>query len=402
MRGITRLAVWLLFGTALPAVVPPASAANPTVVGTGTASSCTRQALASALLTAPPGATVVFNCGPRFHTIGVVPELGLVKDVTIDGGGRIALSGGHLNRVLQLRADVTAELRNLTIRDGLEAPAPSSPPVPGPQPPPGPPPLPSQQSVTDPTGDVRASGGGIENAGTLTIRNSIITANAVSATSSQGSATAQGGGIFNHSFATLTVVNSIISGNSASAIASGGSATAEGGGIVNEGTAAIQNSVVGQNTALASQADFHGRAPSPARGGGIVNNGTLTMRNTAINGNTATATATGFPSGGVVAEGGGMSNAGTLTIMNGILSGNAATATAYDTDPGGGAGAHGGGIFNEGTLTIVNGVLATNHAMVSATAGAVIAEGGGILNIGALSRKNTIVVNNTPDDCVGC
>lgn len=75
-----------------------------TVVGKGTAASCTADAVVAAV---QAGGVVTFDCGAAPVTI-VVPEIqifndgGATKDgsVTIDGGGLITLSGGGKNRIL--------------------------------------------------------------------------------------------------------------------------------------------------------------------------------------------------------------------------------------------------------------------------------------------------------------
>jgi hypothetical protein len=120
------------------------------------------------------------------------------------------------------------------------------------------------------------TGGGITNlSGTMTITDSTITGNTVSAshtaTSGAGIADASGGGIFNIT-GTLTILRSTISGNTAVAeVASNdpsSSAFAAGGGIGNGygGTMTIRASTISGNTATAI-------APAPAtattRGGGI-------------------------------------------------------------------------------------------------------------------------------------
>ena len=93
-----------------PCTIPTAAAAADvskptTVVGTGTASSCTAAAVVTAVA---GGGVVTFNCGPDPLTI-VVPEIEIINDggvtkdgsVTIDGGGKITLSGGGKNRILR-------------------------------------------------------------------------------------------------------------------------------------------------------------------------------------------------------------------------------------------------------------------------------------------------------------
>jgi hypothetical protein len=112
----------------------------------------------------------------------------------IDGSGRITVSGADANRVFQIDAGVQAELDNLTITHGR---------------------------ATD-------SGGGIANAGTLTVAGSALVDNVAS---DNGGAIANAG--------TMTVTGSTLAGNTA----------ALGGGIFNNGTLTVRNSTLAGNTA---------------------------------------------------------------------------------------------------------------------------------------------------------
>jgi hypothetical protein len=383
-----RSLVLVLTTVVVANAAPTAFAAGPSIVGEGTPDSCTRAALSNALSVAPSGQTILFNCGENAHTILVVPTLGLAKDVTIDGGGRIALSGGNRNRVVDVRAFVKAELRNLTIRDGQESASPSSPPPP---PPPGP--LAPSVSVV---GEAFAWGGGVLNGGTLTIKNSAIIANSAIAESSESSATALGGGIVNQSEGTLAIENSSIIGNMATASATR-AVSSEGGGIANFGLLVIRNSTVRDNDAESAQSGFFGRAPSPARGGGISSSGTMTIENSILENNAARIEDTAL-NGSIAAEGGAIANTGTVTIKNSVFTGN----TALATHPGGLASARGGAIFNDGPATISNSSITANIASVSGPLGNTLGEGGGIWNLAFLSLKNTNVALNEPDDCIGC
>ncbi len=75
-----------------------------TVVGTGTAASCTSAAVVAAVAA---GGVVTFDCGADPVTI-VVPEIQIMNNggktadgsVTIDGGGKVTLSGNNQNRIL--------------------------------------------------------------------------------------------------------------------------------------------------------------------------------------------------------------------------------------------------------------------------------------------------------------
>jgi hypothetical protein len=83
----------------LPAAAQPVDTSHPTtVVGTGTLSSCTFQALSAAV---KGGGIITFNCGPSPVTISVTSTLkppistgGTAAHIVIDGGSKITLDGG--------------------------------------------------------------------------------------------------------------------------------------------------------------------------------------------------------------------------------------------------------------------------------------------------------------------
>ena len=80
-----------------------------TVVGTGTAPSCTEDALRAAVTT---GGIVTFDCGTdpviitltQALTINNVAGADQLGDTVIDGGGLVTLSGGGTNRIIYLNA----------------------------------------------------------------------------------------------------------------------------------------------------------------------------------------------------------------------------------------------------------------------------------------------------------
>jgi len=87
------------------------------VVGNGTPGSCTEAALRQQF---DVGGRVRFDCGSALHTITLSRPYYVAKDVTIDGGGRIALSGGKRIRLFDGgSAGVTLRLANITLRDGF-------------------------------------------------------------------------------------------------------------------------------------------------------------------------------------------------------------------------------------------------------------------------------------------
>jgi hypothetical protein len=143
----------------------------------------------------------------------------------------------------------------------------------------------------------------------------------------------------------------------------------EGGGISNFGTTTLNDS----SSVWGNEAGDAGGSPT-AGGGGIYNEGTLTLRNlSSVRGNTTIS-----HSGG-----GGITNAGGTVTMNGASSIRLNTATD----------ANGGGIANGGTL-IMNGASSIRRNI------ALNGNGGGIFGsgilIGAFEGGN--VSDNTPDD----
>ncbi len=149
-------------------------------------------------------------------------------------------------------------------------------------------------------------GGGIENAGTLTVSDSTI---------SDNNADGDGGGVQNESAGVLTITSSTITGNS------GGN----GAGLENLGTLTITGSTIAGN--------------SGSEGGGIFNSGTATVTGSTIENNSA-------------GHGGGIENSGVLTIVNSTIAANSGD------DPNDYVG---GGIDDEnGVLTAVNCTIADN------------------------------------------
>ena len=205
------------------------------------------------------------------HTITLTSgELAIASNVTITGPGAnvLTISGGNASRVFNISGGVTATLDRLTIANG---------------------------KVTG--SDNR--GGGILNAGTLTLANSTVSGSSV-ITSGNLSAN-RGGGIYNNG--TLTVLNSTLSTNVV------GDDTNFGGGINNEGgTVVVVNSTISGNSA----------SNGNNQGGGIYCfSGTINITNCTISGNSANS--------GAGTTGGGILNfSGTVDARNTIIAGNTA------------------------------------------------------------------------------
>jgi hypothetical protein len=261
-------------------------------------------------------------------------EIVIDNDVILDGEGNLAVDGGgdHASvledhRVFVVANGVTAELRRLSVSHGRAS----------------------------------SEGGGIANAGTLTLINSTVS----------GNSAGWGGGISNGG--TLALTNSTVSQNNAILRFSktqvvGG----DGGGISNgwQDTLTLTNSTVSDNGAQNT-------------GGGIYNGGTLTLTHSAVSRNIAQR-----PLSGITSTGGGIYNEGsyaTLTLTHSTVSGNSAgwgggIYTSYatltltnSTVSGNTAAGFGGGIYNEYTLTTLT------NCTLSGNRGCLIGCGGGAI-----------------------
>ncbi len=237
---------------------------------------------------APASTTITFDPAV-FNTPQTIllttGALAITQNLTIQGPGAplVAVDGNNATKVFTVSSSATVILSGLTIQNG-------------------------DGGAT--TADL---GGGIDNQGQLTVRNSIITSNLTGG---------DGGAISNDSAtSSLTIRDSTFSGNQA----------LNGGAINNIGTLSVKNSTFVNNQA---QGD----------GGAIFNNDVTsqaTIANSTFTGNALT----GSGAGSVVR------NDGVLTISNATLAGNTAPPTS-------------GSIFNTasggGTITLRNTIVANN------------------------------------------
>jgi CSLREA domain-containing protein len=297
-------------------------------------------------------------------------DLDITSSLNIVGAGAattIIESNGQ-DRVFEVRPDTTVTIDKVTVRNG---------------------------NLQSKGGD----GGGILNAGALTLSNSVVSGNKVeyphvgagiyttgqltlanSTVSGNYSQEGSGGGIYAVG-GTVTLTNSTVSENSAS--------VGSGGGIVNKsGTLSVVNSTI--------------RSNSSYDGGGISNSGTLTLTNSTVSGNSVRYNGGGISNGGTLTltnstvsgnsagdNGGGIDNGGALTIINSTVSGN--IAESFDSG--------GGGIYNRGSLTISSSTITDNLADQQGI-------GGGIVNTasGSMTFSNTIIAGNSAasgPDCAG-
>lgn len=319
-------------------------------------------------------------------------NLNITKNVIIEGAtlGNTYIDGGGTGRVVSISPGVTATLSELTIQNG---------------------------KVTT------AQGAGISNAGTLTLKRVIITAN--TSTSSPAS-NDNGGGIWNTG--TLTVESSYVSLNNADN---------NGGGIYNQsGTLTVQNSVISGNTAGGYGGGIENQATAMLTHTGIANNeagfgggldnstpGAVTLSNVTISGNTSNqkfgvgggmvqsstnhATLTNVTFSRNVAHavggstlGGGLYNASNATSLTDVtfesnfadvgggMENNSGVVTATNVTFSDNGAGWGGGLFNYTRATT---------ALTNVTFSGSITHGGigvGIFNDGTVTLKNTIIANS--------
>jgi hypothetical protein len=228
--------------------------------------------LRQALADVAGGGTIVFDASLAGQTITLSSAaLVIDKDVTIDATGApgLSISGDDAHQVLSVAFGTTVEIRGVTIRQG----------------------------------NSDSYGGGIANAGDLTLKNTTVTEN---------SAADSGGGIDNEG--TLTLVDSALTNNTSGLF---------GGGISNDGGVVnLFNSTVSGNVAQGSNAGADG-------GGGIdqYSDGSMTIKYSTIANNRAP---------NVAGRDGVWVESGTLDIQSSIVASNGVDTNAANCSIDGG------------------------------------------------------------------
>lgn len=124
--------------TDLPTGAQPADISHPaTVVGTGTAASCSFSALSAAVT---KGGVISFNCGAAPVTIGVTSTLVLSTkiDTVIDGGNSVTLDGQNAVQIMKFNSpnfratETRVTLQHLTLINGKTTPTMAIPSAPSP------------------------------------------------------------------------------------------------------------------------------------------------------------------------------------------------------------------------------------------------------------------------------
>jgi uncharacterized protein (TIGR03437 family) len=244
------------------------------------------------------GVTITFAVNGTINLLSALPALTQSMTITGPGASSLVIDGGGAVQVFNITTGITVTISGVTIQHGL---------------------------------DTGLGGGGIANAGTLTLSSCVVTGNA---------ATTEGGGIHNANTGTLTINQCTISNNDAGNTTTNGGA---GGGLYNGGTARIANSTFSANTAV-------GGTLVGGSGGAILSAelSSLTISGSTIAGNTAT-DPLNMGEGGF----GAILSGGTVVISNSTISGNSQTGTAAE-DAGGGIGAF------VASCTLTNTILAGN------------------------------------------
>lgn len=94
-----------------PSPIPAASH----VVGTGTADSCTQEALRAAVTA---GGHVTFACGDAPTTISISEAIQVTQPTVVDGAGKVTLDGGGTSQLLVVASNQSLSVRNLTFING--------------------------------------------------------------------------------------------------------------------------------------------------------------------------------------------------------------------------------------------------------------------------------------------
>ncbi len=262
-------------------------------------------------LTGVSGAIILSN-----GVLGLTRTSGPVV-ITGPGAGALTISGNHASEVLSFASGMTASLSGVTIANGL----------------------------------IAGNGGGIFNAGTLSIVNSAFTGDAITGSHS-------GGAIYNNG--TLFVSGSSLTGNTSNQ---------SGGAINNNGQMTIVNCTFANNSAtgggaiyqtgttlLVTESTFTGNSSGSGQGGAI---GIVGAFEDYINGNTFSNNSAG--------QGGAIYSSRSLTVSNTTFTGNVAT--------------YGGGIYEiNGPLAVSNSTFFSNSAN-SAGGGAYFTGGGSSITV---------------------
>ena len=237
-----------------------------------------------------------------------------------------------------------------------------------------------------------AEGAGIlSERGNLTLRHSVVSGNHATAGEPNGRF-ADGGGIFLRS-GRLTMKNSRVTDNVAeltNAFPNSVETLAVAGGVhvTEEATATIRGTTISGN----SVSSVNSVGSAAAFSAGLHADGAVTLHDVTISGNRAAATTPSSSAADAFADSGAGEINGAAAIDNSRFTGNSVTATA----PGGTAVASAGAFVSAANprTTISNSLVSGNSVTATSTTGTVIVQGAGIVNLGLLTLQNSRVENN--------
>jgi CSLREA domain-containing protein len=389
-----------------------------------------RQAIIDA--NANPGTKAInFQLGltGTIDLLSALPPLSTSMGISGPGANLLTVqrsnAGGTPNfRVFTINSGKTVSISNLTVSNGHTA----------------------DGDPSAPSGSLLAqgvAGGGILNAGTLTLTNVQVTGNSTG-NGAAGAATTisfagqggNGGGIFNSG--TLTLTDVTVGGNSTGNGGLGltgnshyGGAGGDGAGIFSSGPLTMTRVTVSNNTA--GNGNSGGTGGGGGSGGGVAHSALLTMTDCTVSGNMTGQGGVGSNAGassGGSGGGGGVLGvfypSGTLVMKNSVVSGNrTANGASGGSGSSGGTGAgvlinynatgtiinstitdnhtgdglapisqggFGGGIYNGGTLDVIGTTISGNDTGASSIVGGSL--GGGVENDGSLTMTNCTVSGN--------
>ena len=189
--------------------------------------------------------------------------------------------------------------------------------------------------------------------------------------------------------ATVTITNSVITANAAEpAAASNGFACAGGGGIDNWGTLSLSNTTVSDNK-------VGGRLASHALGAGVLNWDTASLTDSTVSGNRGTTTGPNACNGNAV--GGGIESFVKLTLSGGAVTNNAVELSSSVISANCGQAGDGGILVHNGSASINGTAVNGNQASATSRYGDANAFSGGIgVECGAamMLRDSTVSGNH--------
>ncbi len=243
-----------------------------------------------------------------------------------------------------------------------------------------------------------ALGGGIFNAGTLTVTDTRISDNVSGSTRADPSVAsyAAGGGIVNGFQGSLTLMHSFVTDNRAAVSPPNGRNT-DAGGISSGGSLTVEDSVISGNRseveASVASSFFSGFFTEANAGGLYLPQGSsTTITRSRISDNSVHSSNT---AGDAVAEAGGIDSDGSLLLAGSSVDNNSAVATV-PASSGFLAETDGGGIQVQGVTIVRDSRVVDNSLSSTSETGLALASGGGLFNLSAsLTLERTVVTANS-------